>query len=367
MREIPAGVTTQRPGYTLHLMFIDHATIFVRSGKGGDGALSFRREKYIAKGGPDGGDGGRGGDVILKVDPSMDTLAFFTRQQHFRAKHGEQGRGKSMHGKTAEHVIVPVPIGTQVFDHETGEFITDLSEPDASAVVAKGGEGGLGNENFKTATNQAPREFTLGEPAIDRILRLELKLLADVGLIGLPNAGKSTLLRAVSRARPKVADYPFTTLSPALGIAELTDERRLVIADLPGLIAGAAEGAGLGHDFLRHVERTKLLLHVVDASPVDESDPLANYRAVREEISEYSAELGERPEIVAVNKLDMLDKDARAAILKQFADELGLDPGETLLGVSGATSEGVPKLLEACWALLDKPDRPAWAMQAEDN
>jgi GTP-binding protein len=297
----------------------------------------------------------------------MDTLAFFTRQQHFRAKAGEQGRGKSMHGKGAGDVIVPVPIGTLVYDHETEEFIADLSEPGAHVVVAQGGEGGLGNERFKTATNQAPREFTPGGPAIDRILRLELKLLADVGLIGLPNAGKSTLLRAVSRARPKVADYPFTTLSPALGIAELTDRRRLVIADLPGLIAGAANGAGLGHDFLRHVERTKLLLHVIDAMPADESDPLANYQAVRREIAEYSPELAQRPELIAINKLDVVDDDARAALLARFAGELGVTVGVTVLGISGATGEGVPKLLEACWALLDKPDRPAWTTQVEQH
>ena len=348
-------------------MFVDHAVIFVRSGKGGDGAISFRREKYVPKGGPDGGDGGRGGDVILKVDPQMDTLNLFMRQQHFRAKHGEQGRGKTQFGKVGESIIVPVPPGTLVYDNDTGELIADLNEPSASMIVAAGGEGGLGNERFKTATNQTPRENTPGGPAIDRTLRLELKLLADIGLIGLPNAGKSTLLRAVSRARPKVADYPFTTLSPALGMATLSDERQLVIADLPGLIAGAAEGAGLGHDFLRHVERTKLLLHVLDAAPLDGSDPIENYRAIREEIANYSEELASRPEVVALNKIDLLSDDEQSAQLGHIAKELKVKPGVTIVPISGATGAGVAELLEACWARLGKPDRPAWEEKANKS
>ncbi len=346
-------------------MFVDHATIFVRSGKGGDGAVSFRREKYVPRGGPDGGNGGRGGDVILAVDPQMATLVLFTRQQHFRAKHGEAGRGKSQFGRDGEPIIVPVPIGTIVYDHETGEFIADLDAPDARVVVAPGGEGGLGNEHFKTATNQTPREFTPGGPAIDRTLRLELKLLADIGLIGLPNAGKSTLLRAVSRARPKVADYPFTTLAPALGIAELSDSRRLVIADLPGLIAGAADGAGLGHDFLRHVERTRALLHVVDASPADGSDPVQNYITVRKELKQYSDELAERPEIVALNKVDLLPDDERDHATDVLLKSGALRPGTIVVPISGATGLGVPELLEACWQVLGKEERPAWTTQGE--
>jgi GTP-binding protein len=348
-------------------MFVDHAVIFVRSGKGGDGAVSFRREKYIPKGGPDGGDGGRGGDVMLKVDPSMSTLNLFTRQQHFRAKAGEQGRGSSMSGKSAEDVTVPVPPGTLVYDNETDELIADLSDENASVVVVPGGEGGLGNERFKTATHQTPRESTPGGPAIDRVLRLELKLLADVGLIGLPNAGKSTLLRAVSRAKPKVADYPFTTLSPALGIAEMSDLRRLVIADLPGLIAGAAQGAGLGHDFLRHVERTRLLLHVVDLEPSDGSDPAENYAVVREEIAQYSEALADRPEVVALNKVDLIDPDERDERIRSFTESAALRGSTAIVSISGATGAGVPELLEACWRLLGKPDRPAWATQAEES
>jgi GTP-binding protein len=342
-------------------MFVDHATIFVRSGKGGDGAISFRREKYIPKGGPDGGNGGRGGDVILQVDPSMDTLTFFTRQLHFRAPHGEQGRGKCQFGKDGEHIVIKVPLGTLVYDRDTDELVADLSTPEAHVVVAAGGEGGIGNDQFKTATNQTPREATPGGPAIERVLNLELKLLADVGLIGLPNAGKSTLLRAVSRARPKVADYPFTTLSPALGTAELSDRRRLVIADLPGLIAGASEGAGLGHDFLRHIERTRVLLHVIDAQPTDGSDPIANYFAVRAELTQYSKDLAERPEIIAYNKTDLLPEDKRSSCTVALAASDALPAGTMIIPISGATGHGVDELLEACWTILGKEERPAWA------
>jgi len=346
-------------------MFVDHAIIFVRSGKGGDGACSFRREKYMPMGGPDGGNGGRGGDVILQVDPQMDTLNLFTRQQHFRAKPGEAGRGKSQFGKDGESVIVPMPPGTLVYDNDTDELIADLNDLNARVVVVQGGDGGIGNEHFKTATNQAPREFTPGGTAIDRTLRLELKLLADVGLIGLPNAGKSTMLRAISRARPKVADYPFTTLSPCLGTAELTDRRRLVVADLPGLIAGAADGAGLGHDFLRHIERTRVLLHVVDASPSDGSDPADNYRTVRDELMQYSEALAARPEVIAFNKIDLLDSAEAKQRLNAFASHASVSRSAVIVPVSGATSAGTLELLEACWTLLGKDERPAWEARSE--
>ena len=233
------------------MLFLDRATIFIRAGRGGNGAVSLRREKYIPKGGPDGGDGGKGGDVVIVADPSYDTLIHLTHHPRYRAKNGGHGMGKSMSGGDGADVIVPVPLGTVVADQDSGHGLADIDQPGQRVIVARGGKGGLGNERFKTSTHQTPMESTPGEPGDERTLQLELKLLADVGLVGLPNAGKSTLLRAVSRATPKVADYPFTTLSPHLGIAELPGHRRLVVADIPGLISGAAQGAGLGHDFLR--------------------------------------------------------------------------------------------------------------------
>ncbi len=338
-------------------MLIDQATIFVRAGKGGDGCISFRREKYIPKGGPDGGNGGKGGDVVVVGDDSLSTLLPLTPRPHYRAKKGIQGMGKSMTGADGEDCVVKVPLGTLVFNAETGDLLADVSEPGQRVVVAKGGRGGWGNEHFKSATNQTPREGTPGDPGEEFTLRLELKLIADIGLIGLPNAGKSTMLRAVSRAQPKVADYPFTTLSPHLGIAELTDERRLVIADIPGLIEGAAEGSGLGHDFLRHVERTSVLVHVVDLAPMDESDPIENYKTIRHELFEYAPELAEKPEIVVLNKVDLVSEADLDERVKHITGRLGLARNERPLLVSGATGSGVREMLEACWSVL-KADQP---------
>jgi GTP-binding protein len=342
-------------------VFIDRTTIFVRSGKGGDGCVSLRREKYIPKGGPDGGDGGKGGDVVLLADASENTLLRFIHQPHHRAKHGGGGMGASMHGADGADCLVPVPVGTVVYEHETGQLLGDLKDPGQRLIVARGGKGGLGNERFKTSTNQTPREATPGEPAEEKTLRLELKLLADVGLAGKPNAGKSTLLRAISRATPKVADYPFTTKSPVLGIAELPGERRLVVADIPGLIAGAAQGAGLGHDFLRHIERTAVLVHVLDVMPVDESDPVKNYHEVRRELEQYSMELAEKPEVIVFNKIDLVAPEERKAVVKRLSADLRLGRGEKPLVVSGATGEGVGEMLEACWRALGKGKQsPAW-------
>ncbi len=335
-------------------MLIDQATIFVRGGKGGHGCVSFRREKFIPKGGPDGGDGGDGGDVILIGDASEGTLLGVTQYPHKRAKHGEQGRGKSMHGADGADCEVRVPLGTLIFNDETGERVADISEEGQRVIVARGGKGGKGNERFKTATHQTPREFTPGENGEEWTLRLELKLIADVGLIGKPNAGKSTMLRAVSRATPKVADYPFTTLSPHLGIAELPGHRRLVVADIPGLIEGAADGAGLGHDFLRHIERTTLLLHVIDLAPVDGTEPVENYRAIRRELDEYeNAILSEKTEIIVLNKVDLLPEQERRETIRRVT--AGLKPGRdtVILEVSGATGEGVPEMLERCWSELN--------------
>jgi GTP-binding protein len=343
------------------MLFIDEARIFVRSGKGGDGAVTFRREKYIPKGGPDGGDGGRGGDVVLVADPSMSTLLPLAARPHIRAEHGEAGRGRQQHGADGKITLVNVPIGTTVYDDATGERVADLDEPAARVVVAEGGRGGFGNEHFKSATNQTPREYTPGEPFVERTLRLELKLLADVGLVGKPNAGKSTFLRAISRATPKVADYPFTTLEPCLGIAELDAERRLVVADLPGLIEGAAEGAGLGHEFLRHIERTGVLLHLIEATPADDSDPVDNYHTIRRELSRYSQALAAKRELAVISKIDLVAEDARDDLVNDIGGRLELNNRDDVYVISAATGEGVPALLEACWAACRKPAAPGWA------
>ena len=332
-------------------MLVDRARIFVRSGKGGDGCMSFRREKYIPKGGPNGGDGGDGGDVVLVGDRSVGTLLPLTHRPHYRAGHGIQGKGSQMHGANGDDKIVKVPLGTLVTDEASGDLLADISIEGQELVVAKGGKGGWGNEHFKSATNQAPQETTSGEPIEEHILRLELKLIADIGLVGMPNAGKSTLLSAISAARPKVAEYPFTTLHPHLGIAELDINRRLIMADIPGLIEGAADGAGLGHRFLKHIERTGALLHLVDVMPVDGSDPVSNYRAIREELERYSSELAAKDEIVVLNKVDLLPPDERDAILATIASELGLDP---VITCSGATREGIRDVLEHCWTLAKK-------------
>ncbi len=333
-------------------MLIDRAEIEVWGGDGGMGVTSFRREKYIPKGGPDGGDGGRGGSVIALADPNVQTLLDFRHQRRFRAADGEPGTGKDCTGADAPDLVMGLPAGTIIFDADTNAPILDLG-PGDRAVLARGGAGGFGNSHFATAINQVPRHSTPGEPGERRRLRLELKLIADVGLVGLPNAGKSTLLAAVSRATPKIADYPFTTLSPQLGIADLDAERRLVIADLPGLIEGAAQGHGLGHDFLRHVERTRLLVHVLEVEPADGSDPAANYALIRRELADYSPELAAKPEIIALSKLDLLatDEDRRAA-LDLLRGSLTVTPETEIIGVSAATGLRVRDLLDACWRLL---------------
>ena len=341
-------------------MLIDRATIFVRSGKGGDGCVSLRREKYIPKGGPDGGDGGKGGDIVLVVDPNLDTLLGLTGSPHFFADNGRPGKGRSMSGADADIVLVSLPPGTLVFDKDSGRQLADVSSPDDRIVVVRGGRSGFGNEHFKSATNQTPREATPGGPREQRTLRLELKLIADIGLVGKPNAGKSTLLAAVSRATPKVADYPFTTRSPNLGIAELDGERRLVIADIPGLIDGAAAGAGLGHEFLRHIERTTALVHLLDIAPVDGSDPVDAYKAIRRELADYSPQLAAKPEIVAINKIDLVPDTERRAVVERIVAAIGgSGPGKPLV-ISGATGEGLKELLEACWHAADKGVPAGW-------
>ena len=327
-------------------MLVDRAVIHVRSGKGGNGHVSFRREKFVPKGGPDGGDGGDGGDVVLIASPGVDTLLDFAGRHHWFAQDGGHGLTKQRHGANGDDLNVELPPGTLVYDEQTGELLCDLAELGTLFVVATGGKGGLGNEHFKSATNQAPRQSTPGGEAVEFTLRLELKLVADVGLIGKPNAGKSTLLARISKARPKIADYPFTTLEPNLGIAELSDERRLVFADIPGLIEGASEGAGLGIEFLRHIERTSVLVHLVEIDPVDGSDPAENYRLIRNELAGHSQTLADKPQIVAVSKMDLLGQTQDQATAVELIEQ---EIGQTALPISAADGKGVTELLEACW------------------
>ncbi len=340
-------------------MFLDSAHIQVRSGKGGDGCVSFRRQKYIPKGGPDGGNGGDGGSVVLVADGNVETLLDFAGRHHWRADDGEPGRGKQQWGAKADDLEVLLPPGTQVFDDDTGDLLIDLARSGQRVVIAEGGRGGFGNEHFKNAVNQTPREATPGEPGTELSLRLELKLVADVGLLGKPNAGKSTLLSAVSAARPRIADYPFTTLIPQPGVADLGDGRRLVLCDIPGLIEGAADGAGLGHRFLRHVERTAVLVHLLEVEPADGSDPVANYRAIRAELEGYSPALAEKPEVVALSKVDLLGTEDDITAAQDMVEEaIGVRP----LPISSATRQGLDELLDACWGKLEagKGVREPW-------
>ncbi|MBT9568179.1 MAG: GTPase ObgE [Thiobacillus sp.] len=308
------------------MKFIDEAKIEVLAGKGGDGSASFRREKYIPKGGPDGGDGGRGGSVYAVADRNINTLVEFRYKRTFKAQKGENGRGAQCYGKGGDDLIVSVPVGTVFTDLISGEIVADLAVDGQKVCLAKGGKGGLGNQHFKSSTNRAPRQHTLGEPGEEFELALELKVLADVGLLGMPNAGKSTFIRAVSAARPKVADYPFTTLAPNLGVVRVDSERSFVIADIPGLIEGAAEGAGLGHQFLRHLQRTHVLLHLVDISPRWEGgDPVHEARAIVEELRKYDQQLYDKPRWLVLNKIDMVDEAERAAVTEQFVKDYGWD------------------------------------------
>src|SRR5947208_9978591 len=321
-------------------MFVDEAQIHVKAGDGGNGCVSFRREKYIPKGGPDGGDGGNGGSVVMVADPNKNTLLDFSGRHHWHAKKGEAGMGKKMYGKGAEDLVILVPPGTQIYDTDNQILIADLDEPGKRVVVAQGGNGGRGNWHFKSSTNQTPRYAEPGTEGQERNLKLQLKLIADVGLVGMPNAGKSTLLSVISAARPKIADYPFTTLEPQLGIVELDAERRIVVADIPGLIEGAQHGAGLGHAFLRHIERTKIIVHLLDLFPLDGSDPAENYRKIRGELEAFSPELAQKREVIAANKLDLATDDAA---LDKLMNDL---PDREIFAISGATRAGVEPLLE---------------------
>ncbi len=306
----------------LPMKFVDEANIKVLAGDGGNGCISFRREKFIPFGGPDGGDGGFGGSVWLVADEGLNTLVDFRHQRSFKAKRGENGMGSQMYGKGGEDTTIRVPVGTMITNVDTDEVIGDLTSHGQRMLVAQGGKGGLGNIHFKTSVNRAPRKATPGTPGEARELKLELRLLADVGLLGFPNAGKSTFIRAVSAATPRVADYPFTTLVPNLGVVSLGVDQSFVIADIPGLIEGAADGAGLGIQFLRHVARTSLLLHLVDIAPVDDIDVAGQVRAIEQELAKFNPELLERPRWLVLNKADMLDEDERQAVAEKIIAEL---------------------------------------------
>jgi len=340
------------------MKFIDEVRIDVTAGDGGNGAVSFRREKFIPKGGPDGGDGGRGGSIWVVADRNINTLVEYRFTRHFRARNGEGGRGADCYGRGADDILLRVPVGTVVREDETGDLLADLAEDGQRALVAKGGNGGLGNLHFKSSTNRAPRQSTPGEEGAARRLHMELKVLADVGLLGMPNAGKSTFIRSISAARPKVADYPFTTLHPNLGVVRVDHERSFVVADIPGLIEGAAEGAGLGHQFLRHLARTRLLLHLVDLAPFSpEVDPVQEARAIVEELRKYDAidqsadPLSEKPRWLLLNKTDLIDESERAERIAAFVRDFGWTG--PVYPISAMTGEGCKPLV---FAIMDHVD-----------
>ena len=325
-------------------MFVDRVAIHVKGGDGGNGCLAFRREKYVPRGGPSGGDGGAGGHVIIRAAEGLTNLAHLSHQRHWKADRGEHGLGSDCHGRGAKDLIIEVPIGTIVRDRDRDFVVRDLKEPGERVIIAQGGRGGFGNKHFKSATNRAPRQVEEGQPGEERWISLELKVIADVGLVGLPNAGKSTLLSRISRAHPEIADYPFTTKFPNLGTVH-AGEHAFVVADIPGLIEGAHEGHGLGHEFLRHVERTRVLVHLVEAMPVDGSDPVANYRTIRNELEKYSPALAARPEILVVTKLDLTGAEESRV---RIASELCRD----VLPLSAVTGKGLPELIRRIGEVL---------------
>jgi len=323
-------------------MFVDEAKIKVKAGDGGNGSVSFRREKYVPKGGPDGGDGGKGGDVIFFADPNLDTLMDFAGRHNWYAQNGGAGSSKNKSGLNGEDLIIKVPPGTLIYDTDLDLLLKDLDEPGMKVCICQGGKGGKGNKKFATSIYQAPRFAEPGTPGLERNLRLELKLIADVGLVGMPNAGKSTLISRCSKARPKIASYPFTTLEPVLGIVELTGERRIVMADLPGLIEGAHEGTGLGFEFLKHIERTRIIVHILDIMPADESDPVKNYRQIRKELEKYSELLAKKKEVIVANKIDL---DCEGTIVKKLQKKLR----HRIYPISAVTGEGIKDLCETLW------------------
>jgi GTPase len=335
-------------------MFVDRVTIFVQGGAGGNGCLAFRREKYAPRGGPNGGDGGHGGSIILRASEGHTNLAHLSHQRHWKAERGERGQGSDCFGRGGVDLIIEVPPGTLVRDRDRGNLLRDLKEPGDQVIVARGGKGGHGNAHFKSSTNRAPRQVEKGHPGEERWITMELKVIADAGLIGLPNAGKSTLLSRISRAHPEIADYPFTTKYPNLGTV-VASEHNFVVADIPGLIEGAHAGHGLGHEFLRHVERTSVLVHLVEAVPIDGSDPVENYRAIRNELAQYSPALAKRPELLVITKMDVTDaSEARERITRELCRDA--------IAISAVTGQGIPQLIQRIVAMLEPPeeqDQPA--------
>jgi GTP-binding protein len=321
--------------------FIDEAKIYVRSGRGGKGCVSFRREKFVPRGGPDGGDGGNGGDVVLKATANKNSLLDHRYKQHYSAKNGQHGRGNNQHGKSAPSLIIPVPIGTVVKNHETDEIIEDLVSNGQEIVVAKGGRGGRGNSHFKTSVNRAPKYAEQGEDGEENTIKLELKLIAEVSVIGFPNAGKSTLISKISAARPKVADYPFTTLTPNLGVVSYDEGTTFVVADVPGLIKGAHTGAGLGIRFLKHIERTKVIIHLIDISPLAKRDPVEDYKIVNNELDSYSPNLKKKPQIVVLNKIDIKEAKEKLPEIRKGFKKIGVD----VFPISAVTGEGIKELI----------------------
>ncbi|WP_172254742.1 GTPase ObgE [Saccharibacillus deserti] len=339
-------------------MFVDKAKIYVKAGDGGDGVVAFRREKYVPNGGPAGGDGGRGGDVIFRVDEGLRTLMDFRYQRHFKAKRGEKGRNKNQYGANAEHLVVRIPPGTLIIDDDTQEVLADMTRNGQEIVVARGGRGGRGNVKLATQNNTAPELAENGEEGKERYIVLELKVMADVGLVGFPSVGKSTLLSVVSAATPKIGAYHFTTITPNLGVVEIDEGRSFVMADLPGLIEGAHEGVGLGHEFLRHVERTRVIIHVVDMSGSEGRDPFDDWLKINEEIKLYNAELEKRPQIVAANKMDMPDSEENLRIFKEKVAEI--NPDLEIMSISSLTRKGVKELMYRAVDVLDSiSDVPA--------
>ena len=343
------------------MKFVDEATIRIEAGDGGNGCVSFRREKYIPKGGPDGGDGGDGGDVYAIADENLNTLIDYRFEKAFRAERGENGRGRDCTGHRGKDIMIKVPVGTRIIDQGTGEVMGDLTRHEQKLMVAKGGFHGLGNARFKSSVNRAPRQKTSGTPGEKRDILLELLLLADVGMLGLPNAGKSTFIRAVSAAKPKVADYPFTTLVPSLGVVRMDNEQSFVVADIPGLIEGASDGAGLGIRFLKHLERCRVLLHLIDILPIDESDPVENACVIVNELEQYSEKLAQKPRWLVFNKVDLMTAEEAEARAKEITDALGWQDKYYL--ISAANREGINAL---CWDVMNFLNTQPKAMDAEE-
>lgn len=335
------------------MKFVDEAIIKVDAGNGGNGCLSFRREKFIPRGGPDGGDGGDGGSIYFEANGDLNTLIDFRYTRHYKAENGQQGMGGNCSGKKGQDLTIKVPVGTMVYDAETGELLKDINTPGEPVLIAQGGFHGLGNTRYKSSVNRSPRQTSPGSPGESRHLRLELRVLADVGLLGLPNAGKSTLIRAVSSSKAKVADYPFTTLHPGLGVVSVSMHKSFVMADIPGLIEGAASGAGLGHRFLKHLSRTCVLLHVVDIAPLDDSDPVATAKAIINELKEYSPELVDKPRWLVLNKIDMIpDEEEREARIQAIIK--GLKWKDKVFAISAISSQGTQQLCYDLMQLIDE-------------